>query len=199
MDNEGLREQKKLATRESICEAAMRLTLERGLDAVRVQDIAAAAGVSPRTYNNYFSSKAQAICALSADRVMRVADALRARPVDEPLDEAIANAMLADTSAVRSREMVRLIMCNRELRGEFFKVVVAREAALAQAIAERIGAAGGDLVPQLLAATYSSAARVATHKWLAAADDADYASMLREALKLVSPVARAHERPDLHP
>ncbi len=42
--------------------------VERGLENVLVEDIAAAAGVSPRTFNNYFASKYEAICALALDR-----------------------------------------------------------------------------------------------------------------------------------
>ncbi|MEV6641490.1 helix-turn-helix domain-containing protein [Amycolatopsis sp. NPDC051371] len=81
-----LRERKKLATREALSVAALRLALERGPGNVRVDDIADAAGVSPRTYNNYFSSREQAIvAAMTAERVLRIAAALRARPATEPL------------------------------------------------------------------------------------------------------------------
>ncbi|HEY5017289.1 MAG TPA: helix-turn-helix domain-containing protein, partial [Streptosporangiaceae bacterium] len=59
----GLRERKKLATRQALGAAAMRLAIERGLENVLVEDIAAAADVSPRTFNNYFASKYEAICA----------------------------------------------------------------------------------------------------------------------------------------
>src|SRR5262245_66376689 len=88
-DGAGLRVRKKVATREALSWAALRLAAERGLDRVRVDEIAAAAGVSPRTYNNYFSSKEEAICALVVERAKRVGAALRARPADEPLGEAI--------------------------------------------------------------------------------------------------------------
>ena len=55
----GMRERKKLATRKALSAAALRLAREHGPQNVRVDDIAEAAGVSPRTYNNYFSSREQ--------------------------------------------------------------------------------------------------------------------------------------------
>ena len=61
----GLRERKKLATRQALGTAAMQLAVERGLENVLVEDIAAAADVSPRTFNNYFASKYEAISALA--------------------------------------------------------------------------------------------------------------------------------------
>ena len=57
----GLRERKKAETRAALSWAAIRLTVERGFENVKVEDIAAAAGVSPRTFNNYFASKGEAI------------------------------------------------------------------------------------------------------------------------------------------
>ena len=68
----------------------MRLAVERGLDNVLVEDIAAAADVSTRTFNNYFASKYEAISALMLDRSYRIGEALRARPAGEGLWEAIA-------------------------------------------------------------------------------------------------------------
>ena len=43
---------------------ALRLAVERGLENVTVEDITAEAGVSLRTFGNYFSSKYEAICAI---------------------------------------------------------------------------------------------------------------------------------------
>src|SRR4051812_41444159 len=90
----GHRERRKRATRASLSWAAIRLTVERGYDKVRVEDIADAAGVSPRTFNNYFASKAEAITARHLDRALRTAEELRRRPAGEPLWTAVTAAVL---------------------------------------------------------------------------------------------------------
>jgi AcrR family transcriptional regulator len=54
---DGLRERKKRETREAIADAARALFAERGFDAVRVADVARAAGVSEATVFNHFPTK----------------------------------------------------------------------------------------------------------------------------------------------
>src|SRR6185437_16963723 len=98
----GLREKKKDATRKALRDAALRLALAHGPENVRVDDIAEAAGVSPRTYNNYFSSREQAIvAAIEAERALRIAAALRARPEEEPLGVAVVEALVEQYVADR--------------------------------------------------------------------------------------------------
>jgi AcrR family transcriptional regulator len=62
-----LRERKKQQTRQALHDAALTLVSEHGLDGVTVEQICADADVSPRTFFNYFSSKAHA--ALGIDTV----------------------------------------------------------------------------------------------------------------------------------
>lgn len=81
----GLRERKKAQTRHDIGMAVMLLALERGLDAVTAEDIAASANVSVRTFHNYFGSKEEALVMAWRTMFQVHLDELRDRPADEPI------------------------------------------------------------------------------------------------------------------
>jgi AcrR family transcriptional regulator len=165
----GLREQKKQATREALREAALRLALERGPDNVRVDDIAEAAGVAPRTYNNYFSSREQAIvAAVTAEREARVAQAVSARPADVRLADAVVGAIVeqyTEDPGERHRDTLLLITTHSTLRDAFVDTVAAIEEPLAAAIAERVGDAE-PLTARVLAASVAAAVRLALQQWV---------------------------------
>jgi AcrR family transcriptional regulator len=189
----GLRERKKQRTREALSWAALRLAVDRGLGNVLVEDIAAEVGVSPRTYNNYFSSKAEAITWRHLDRARRTADLLRARPSGEPLWESIACAAVAQAGGERASPEpewtagVRLMLSEPELQGEFLKASAVAEREWAVVIAERTGTdAGRDLYPQLVAAAIGAAIRVANEQWLRAEPPVPLAPLLRDALAQIA-------------
>jgi AcrR family transcriptional regulator len=191
----GLRERKKRATRAMLSWAAIRLTVERGLDNVRVEDIAEAAGVSPRTFNNYFASKGEAIVARHLDRCLRVAEELRRRPADEPLWESIRHAALVqfdpgpETVAhpVTDHQQwvagVRLMVAEPAMQGEFLRASALAEAGIAAAVAERTGTdAEHDLYPRLVAAAVMAASNVAMRQWLRADPPVEMEPLLLDAL-----------------
>src|SRR6516165_6221303 len=91
----GLRERKRRETRAALSRSAIHLCLQLGWENVTVDDIAASANVSPRTFRNYFSTKAEAVAAGHLERMLRIADDLRARPASEPLWTAITNSVAA--------------------------------------------------------------------------------------------------------
>ncbi|MDG9703871.1 TetR/AcrR family transcriptional regulator [Streptomyces sp. DH37] len=169
-----LRERKKQATRAALREAALRLAMERGPDQVRVEDIAEAAGVSPRTYNNYFSSREQAIVsAVTADREARIAEAVAARPAEARLADAVTEAVIeqyTDTGE-RAREALLLITSRPALRDAFLDAAAGIEHPLATVIAERLPETGAHTA-RVLAASVAAAVRIALEGWLRPAETA---------------------------
>ncbi|WP_024799651.1 TetR/AcrR family transcriptional regulator [Nocardia sp. BMG51109] len=164
----GLRERKKQATREALRAAALRLALERGPENVRVEEIAEAAGVSPRTYNNYFSSREQAIvAAVTAEREARVAAAVAARPPGVRLAAAVTDAIVEQytDAGASGREALLLITTSDTLRAAFTGTTAAMEVPLADAIAGRLGTTG-EHTARVLAAAVTAAVRVALERWL---------------------------------
>ncbi|MEV6710756.1 helix-turn-helix domain-containing protein [Lentzea sp. NPDC051208] len=77
------REQNKAVTRRSLAGAALRLAMEHGLDGVTVEDIADAAGVSRRTFSNYFTSKEDAVLDADRERLRALVAMVEARPARE--------------------------------------------------------------------------------------------------------------------
>jgi len=185
---DGLRERKKAATRRALGFAAMRLAIERGLDNVLVEDIAAAAGVSTRTFNNYFASKYEAICSLAMERGKFIGAQLRARPAGEPLMDAITNAVIApyehgnqvpDKAHI---EGIRLVVRSPALQGEFLRTQYVTQQELAAAIADRIGSDPAEIFPRVMAGAVTAATHVALDRWLSADPPTALVPLLKEAL-----------------
>src|SRR3984957_21084624 len=87
------RDLQKEQTRLDLALAAFELAREHGLAGVRVPQIAAATGVSTRTFNNYFTSKEAAIAWPATWRGARLAASLEDRPQEEQLADALAEAV----------------------------------------------------------------------------------------------------------
>ncbi|MEV0620495.1 TetR/AcrR family transcriptional regulator [Nonomuraea sp. NPDC050404] len=95
-----LRERKKRQTRQALMDAAGRLFDEQGYEATTVDQIAAAAGVSTRTFFTYFRHKADVIRTNSVERVDAGVAAILARRPGEAPAELLARAfdeMLAES------------------------------------------------------------------------------------------------------
>lgn len=166
----GLRERKKAATRTALGDAAWSLCVEHGLDGVTVERIAHAAGVSLRTFFNYFSSKEEAVVAgdtAAAEAFMRE---FGARPVGEPVLVATREAVLSIFPEHVDLDRLRQL---RELRRHpallphLMAAYSAREQELTAAIAARCGIdAAEDPYPAVAASTILASLRAMMQWWL---------------------------------
>jgi AcrR family transcriptional regulator len=172
---DSLRDRKKRETRSALAWAAVRLAVERGFANVPVEDIAACAGVSPRTFNNYFSSKAEAIVARHVDRLQAIAAELRARPHQEPLWEAITEAVIAHFSGEEADETplhpqwsagIKLMLSEPAVQAEFLRQGHIVERDIAAAISVRIGGDPYALYANLVAAAVGAGIQVSVEHWL---------------------------------
>lgn len=190
---QGLRERKKADTRRALSDAALALAFERGLDNVTREAIAERAGVSLRTFNNYFTGKYEAIAYRQVERVRRSLDVLRSRPAGEPLWTAITEAVLEPFVA----EGTEGVTPSRKQIAEVRKVLLAREirAAVAkdlytdwvEVIAERTGTdSQRDMYPRLASAVVRAVLEAALDTYAIADPPVPVTELLRAGFAQVA-------------
>ena len=94
-----LRERKKQATRRALRRIALDLVAERGFAHVTVDDIAAAADVSARTFFNYFPTKEAALFGASPDRLEALRQGIVSHPRDDSALEALRAVLVSEARA----------------------------------------------------------------------------------------------------
>ena len=103
--SEGRREQRKRETRAALHRAALEIVRDEGVSAATVDRIAERAGVSPRTFFNYFPTKEDALAGVDRQLPEQLAGSLLARPADEPLADGLRVVVLEQLRRVsRDRE-----------------------------------------------------------------------------------------------
>ncbi|ADX72462.1 transcriptional regulator [Pseudarthrobacter phenanthrenivorans Sphe3] len=165
------RELNKAATRQAITDAALDLLRSKGPGNFTVEDIADAAGISRRTFFNYFSSTDAALASIVHAFLDNAIQQLRLRPAEEPvLDSAQAALMsLADPEAVSPlAELFTLtqnspLMANTELQAWDH----CREQVFAVARERVAGTPGGkdELYVHALAGSVMSCGKAAMEVW----------------------------------
>jgi AcrR family transcriptional regulator len=160
----GLRERKKQRTRSTLIDAALELCDRQGFERTTVDQIAAIADVSPRTFSRYFATKDAIAVALIDEAVDIAAAELERQPADISHFEALRQAyvqMYRDTkkappgalSAERVMCSVRIIMTSPTLRQATLEY---RPHAVNVALAKRMGVDVEDRTLQLISAMWGS-------------------------------------------
>jgi len=146
---DGLRERKKARTRAAIREHALRLFRENGYQRTTVEQIAAAAEVSPSTFFRYFPTKEDVV--LQDDMDIRMIEALERQPADlSPLSavraavrDAFASYTEADLEVVA--ETTLLSMTVPEIRARATDEFARTIGIIGEALAKRAGRPADDL------------------------------------------------------
>ncbi len=161
MDQElGLRERKKLQTRQLIAETARRLFIERGFDAVPVTAVAREAQVSEATVFNYVPTKEDLVYQGMEAFETELLAAVRSRPAGEPIAAAFGRFVLRprgllaaeDKAAARYHAAIStMIASSPALLAREQQIFARYTASLAALIADDTGAEEGDLRPWVTA------------------------------------------------
>jgi AcrR family transcriptional regulator len=108
---------KRLATREALQRAALELFASDGFDATSSASIAAAAGVTERTFYRHFPTKEAVLFGDYEERLDWLESALARRPVDEPLVDSVLIAVGSypdDIEVVRQAARMRRSVLSQE-------------------------------------------------------------------------------------
>ena len=166
----GLRERKKLRTRQLIADTAMRMFAERGFDAVPVAAVARAAEVSEATVFNYFPTKEDLVYRGMEAFEAELLAAVRDRPAGESIVAAFGRFVLQPRGflAAPDEESVRyliavakMIPASPALLARERQILDRYTASLAALIAADTAAVPGDLRPEAVAR-----ALIGTHQTL---------------------------------
>jgi AcrR family transcriptional regulator len=192
MSHEGLRDRRRRETRQEIHAATLRLARAHGYERVTVEMISAEAGVSPRTFFNYFATKEEAVLSGPQPPADDLVEAFVAAGPAHP------RQVLADLTTLLVTDLARRPPARREMH-DVFEVMHAHPAvlaaflarmdafgrALAAVVARRLGLAPDDEVPALITAVALTAVRNGLERWSAAepadADDSPVPYVRRAA------------------
>jgi AcrR family transcriptional regulator len=172
----GLRERKKARTRAAIREHALRLFREQGYPATTVEQIAAAAEVSPATFFRYFPTKEDVV--LQDDFDIVTLAALEAQPAELSPIAAFRAAAAASQAAMSPRdrqrftETMRLTASVPEIRARALDEFARTIDGIAAALARRTGRDPDDFATRTMAGAIIGVIMSATAPW-AAADRGD--------------------------
>lgn len=188
MTEPGLRARKKQDTRAALAAATLELAAEHGLAAVTVEQIAARAGVSYRTFFNYFSGKEEALLRPGGAGSGTFGPRLLAQDPALPVLAAARAALHEELSVLESDRAawhlrLTVIADDEALLPRLVELGATGEREMTAAVAARTGQdAERDLYPALVGAVLGCAVRVTLARWHRLEGRAPLPRLLDEAL-----------------
>lgn len=167
---ESLRDRQRAQIRAEIRRAAFRLFVQRGYDAVTTEEIAAAAGVSPRTFFRHVPAKEDLLLAPVRHGGAVIVNLLEDRPAGEAPDEALINAIVTRTRSfdpADTEEWRQALLVSAGLLDKVKVHTPADKERATKLIGDRMGTnPGTDLRPGLLVHLAFAAADFAFQQWV---------------------------------
>ncbi|WP_296578280.1 TetR/AcrR family transcriptional regulator [Phreatobacter sp.] len=139
-ESQGLRQRKRRETERRIVDTALLLFIRNGYDETRLDEIATAAGISRRTFFNYFASKDEILLSLESGMGDQLAGALRAQPDDKEPLSAVRDAIVAELARYPAADMIaidRLMRSNAAVQARKLASYVIHERTLFAAMREK--------------------------------------------------------------
>jgi len=196
-----LRQRRRDFTADEIERAAIELFAERGFTEVTVDEIAEAAGISPRTFFRYFPTKAHVVGAHRKRINHRLVRAFQARPASESTVIALKEAFLS-TAKMRSEDRERTVLVGRLLTSPDPLVSndvgydLDHRAEMVNLVAKRYGVnPAKDMRPAILVGAMGAAAQTAFVTWLDRGGRGELAELMAEAIGVVMVGLAAIDRP----
>jgi len=166
-----------------ITDAGIRLFLDRGYEATTLDDIAAAAAISRRTFFHYFKSKDDILISLQSGMGTMIVNAIgKAPPGLQPL-QAVRDAVLEVCAAVPPDDMLaidRLMRSNETVQARKQASYVEHERTLLAALRERWPAPEREPALKLVAMIAMGAIRLSTEAFNQEAGARTMPTLLRE-------------------
>ncbi|MFJ8850826.1 TetR family transcriptional regulator [Streptomyces sp. NPDC102437] len=192
-------QRKRLLVSGELTEAALQLLASKGFDAVTVDEIVTAAGVSKRTFFRYFASKEDVVVQFLADMGAGMREELAARPAGERPSVALLRAVSVSFAACshpdhaeRALRVVQLILRTPALRARFMERQAQWRDDLTAELADRSGLGpDADLYPQLAAGMALAAFDAVLRRWSDSDGAEDPATLLDRAFAVIAPALDA--------
>lgn len=185
-----LRERKKEGTRRALMHHALRLFARQGYERTTVEEIAAAANVSPRTFFRYYPRKADVLFGDFDERRAAIAGVL-AGGSGEPLLQRVRRVVLAAAGEFTSEPELfagraRLLFSDEELHAEAYLRMTRIEPLLREAVADELGADPElDVRPRLVAACVTAALRSTATTWAARGGEGDPRELVNQSFDVL--------------
>lgn len=177
-------------TQDHITDVALALFASRGFDEVSVDDVAKAAGIARRTLFRYYASKNAIPWGDFDAHLQHLRDLLGSLSTEIPLADALREALLSfntydDQEMAQHRRRMRVILETAGLQAYSMTMYAGWREVIAAYVAQRIGAAPADLMPQTVGWLMLGVALSAYEHWLA-----DESVALADAISEAFEVAR---------